>query len=118
MPGYRGLAVDEGADGGGAPPVAAAPAEFLWAPLIAAPEPRLPSGLLRAGFSPAFDRTRAVGGGGWLGRGAGARRSRGLPLGAAHRRTGLQVTLGSAAGAALLRLRQDSRSDEKRGEQR
>jgi hypothetical protein len=50
-PGGRGLAVEDGIGGGGAPPVAAAPAPSLWAPLIAAPEPRLPSGLWRAGVS-------------------------------------------------------------------
>lgn len=55
MPNYRGLEVGAGAVGGGAPPDAAAPVEFIWAPLIAAPEPRLPSGLWRAGVSAAFD---------------------------------------------------------------
>src|ERR671912_693239 len=40
----RGLEVGDGARGGGAPPVAAAPADSLCASPIAAPAPRLPSG--------------------------------------------------------------------------
>ncbi|MBD0273195.1 MAG: hypothetical protein ICV73_14870 [Acetobacteraceae bacterium] len=51
MPGAWGLEVVDGIRGGGAPPVAAAPADSLWAPLIAAPEAVLPSGLWRAGVS-------------------------------------------------------------------
>jgi hypothetical protein len=51
VPGEGDGAVVDGSCGGGAPPVAAAPAEFLCAPLIAAPEPRLPSGLPAAGVS-------------------------------------------------------------------
>jgi hypothetical protein len=49
-----------------------------------------------------------------LGRGTGARRSRRLPLAATHRRTGLQITFGRAASAALECLRQNGGSCEER----